>query len=63
MAERHSGRPVMILYCNGGGEYTRTEFQNYLTGCEVKQFKTNAYKLLKNGVAEGVNRTLLNMVP
>lgn len=61
-AKRHTGRRIKLLYCDGGGEYSSLAFENYLLEKGIKHFTTNSYTPQQNGIAERMNRTLLNMV-
>ena len=62
MVERETGRALKTLRFDNGGEYTSSEFQLYLK----KEGITHEFTVLRspeqNGVAERLNRTLLEAV-
>ena len=60
-AERHGECKVKTLRSDQGGEYTSTQFQNYLKECGIKQEFTVARTPQQNGRAERLNRTLMDM--
>jgi hypothetical protein len=54
-------RPGIInLYCDNGGEYTSKEFDNYVKSQGTNQKKTIRDTPQLNGVAERMNRTILD---
>ena len=61
LAERHGECKVKTLRSDQGGEYTSTQFQNYLKDCGIKQEFTVARTPQQNGRAERLNRTLMDM--
>ena len=61
-AETHSGEKVKTLRTDNGGEYTSNEFQNYLEQNGIIHQPTVAYSPQQNGVAERMNRTLMDLV-
>jgi transposase InsO family protein len=62
-AETETGKRVKILRSDGGGEYIGSAVTEYLKGKGiVKQELTTADTPQHNGVAERMNRTLLNNV-
>ena len=61
-AETHSGQKLKILRTDNGGEYTSNEFQNYLEQNGIVHQPTVAYSPQQNGVAERMNRTLMDLV-
>nr|GEU47645.1 hypothetical protein [Tanacetum cinerariifolium] len=50
---------IKCLRTNNGGEYTNDEFDSFRRHKEIKRQFTTAYTPQKNGVAERMNRTLL----
>jgi hypothetical protein len=58
--ERQSGRSVRVLRTDNGGEYLSREFKQYLEQCGIKHQLTIPYTPEQNGVAERLNRTLLD---
>ena len=61
-AETHTGRKVKILRTDRGGEYLSTEFKSYLDANGTQHQLTTAYTPQQNGVAERLNRTLIDLV-
>lgn len=59
MIERQSGRKLKILRTDNGGEYTSNEFQAYLKRQGIKHETTIPKTPEQNGVAERMNRTLV----
>ncbi len=56
-----TNRPgIANLYCNNGGEYTSKEFDDYVASLGTNQKKTIGNTSALNGVAERMNRTLMN---
>ena len=62
LAETHSGRKIKTLRTDNGGEYTSKEFQLYLEQHGIVHQPTVAYSPQQNGVAERMNRTLMELV-
>ena len=62
LAETHSGRKIKTLRTDNGGEYTSKEFQLYLEQHGIVHQPTVAYSPQQNGVAERMNRTLMDLV-
>ena len=62
MVEKSSGRKVKVLRSDNGGEYTGRELQDYLKREGVRHELTVPKTPKQNGVAEQMNRTLLEMV-
>jgi len=60
--ERQTGLELKRLHSDNGGEYCSTEFRDFLTSHGIEHQRTCAYTPQQNGVAERMNRTLLNMV-
>ena len=61
-AETHSGEKIKTLRTDNGGEYTSNEFQSYLEQNGIAHEPTVAYSPQQNGVAERMNRTLMDLV-
>jgi hypothetical protein len=58
--ERITGRKLKRLHSDNGGEYSSKEFNDYLQQHGIEHKFTTAYSPQENGVAERLNRTLLN---
>ncbi|CDF33464.1 unnamed protein product [Chondrus crispus] len=61
-AQTHTGRKVKVLRTDRGGEYLSTEFKSYLDSNGTQHQLTTAYTPEQNGVAERLNRTLIDLV-
>ena len=62
MVERESGHRLKTLRTDNGGEYTSTEFKEYLEAEGVRHELTIPKTPEQNGVAERMNRTLVEAV-
>ena len=62
MVEKSTGRSLKVLRTDNGGEYTSREFEEYLRKEGIKHELTIPKCPQQNGVAERLNRTLLDMV-
>ena len=62
MVERSTGRKVIALRTDNGGEYTSVEFQSYLRKEGIKHEFTVPRTPEQNGVVERLNRTLMDSV-
>ena len=62
MVERSTGRKLKTLRTDNGGEYTSTEFANYLRSEGVRHELTVPKTPEQNGVAERMNRALIETV-
>uniref|UniRef100_T1IYA2 Endonuclease n=1 Tax=Strigamia maritima TaxID=126957 RepID=T1IYA2_STRMM len=60
--ERLSGYKIKTIRTDRGGEFTAGEFEDFLTSQGMTIQRTNSYCPEMNGVAERVNRTVLNSV-
>ncbi len=58
----NSGSRLKALRTDNGGEYLSTEFKNYLAENGIEHQLTVAYTPQQNGVAEWMNRTLVDLV-
>ena len=62
LAQTHTGRKLKILRTDRGGEYLSKEFESDLSSKGTQHQFTTAYTPQQNGVAERLNRTLVNLV-
>ena len=62
LVEKSSGRMIKTLRTDNGGEYISTEFNLYLTKEGIKHELTIPHTPQQNGVAERLNRTLIEGV-
>jgi len=58
LVENNTGRTIKCLRTDNGGEFTSKEFENYCKDAGIERHKTTVYTQ-QNGVAERMNRTLL----
>ena len=63
MVERTLGHKVKVLHTNNGGEYTSTEFKEYLKRAGFHHELTIPKTAEQNRVAKRMNRTLMETVP
>ena len=61
-AQTHTGRKIKVLRSDQGGEYVSDEFQTHLNEAGTQHQMTPACTPEQNGVAERLNRTLMNLV-
>ena len=61
VAENESGSPIKALRTDNGGEYMGRMFQEYLMQHGIKHQTTAPYTPEQNGVAERMNRTIMEM--
>ena len=59
-AENSTGNKIKTLRTDNGGEYITKEFGAYLKVCGIRKEDTVPYTPQQNGVAERMNRTLMN---
>ena len=59
LVEKQSGRDLKILRSDNGGEYTSTEFTQYCSAEGIMRHFTTPGDPQSNGVAERMNRTLM----
>ena len=57
--ENESGMKIRSMRADRGGEYLSGEFKHYLKKCGIRSEFTAAYSPQQNGVAERMNRTLM----
>ena len=62
MVEKSCGGKLKVLRSDNGGEYTGREFQEYLKAEGVRHELTVPKTPQQNGVAERLNRTLVEMI-
>ena len=62
MLERCSGHKLKVLRTDNGGEYTSTEFKEYLKEEGIRHELTIPKTPEQNGVAERMNRTFVEAV-
>lgn len=62
LVEKSTGRTLKALRTDNGGEYTSAEFEKYLKSEGVRHERTVPKTPEQNGVAERMNRTLIEMV-
>ena len=61
-AEGTSGELIGVLHTDCGGEYMSREFKRYLVHQKIEHEETCAHSPEQNGVAEGLNQTLMEKV-
>jgi transposase InsO family protein len=61
-AELETGQKMKVLYSDGGGKYLAGHLQQYLQERSIKHKITTANMPQHNGMAERLNRTLLDKV-
>eukprot|EP00253_Pinus_taeda_P022102 PITA_22102 len=59
MVEKRIGKSIKCLRTNNGGEFTSSEFEQYCKDEGIVRHKTVVYTPQQNGVAEHMNRTLM----
>jgi hypothetical protein len=62
LIENLSERKIKILRSDNGGEYTSKEFVSFCKDVEIKRELTTPYNPQQNGVVEGKNRTIMEVV-
>lgn len=58
-AELQTGEKIQCLRTDGGGEYNSTEFKSFLADAGIQHQQTAANSPQQNGVAERINRTII----
>lgn len=58
-AEKQTERFIKVVRSDGGGEYTSNEFQQFFKENGIQHQKTNPYTPQQNGIAERMNRTIV----
>ena len=61
MIERQSGKLLMVLGTDGGGEYTSREFEDFYEKCGIQHAVTTLYTPQQNGLAKRRNKIVLDM--
>ena len=59
LVEKSSGHQVKVLRTDNGGEYTSTQFEDFLKAEGIRRERTVPKTPQQNGVAERLNRTLV----
>eukprot|EP00253_Pinus_taeda_P017465 PITA_17465 len=59
LVENSTGRTIKCLRTDNGGEFTSKEFDSYCKDAGIERHKTTVYTPQQNGVAERMNKTLL----
>ena len=62
MVERETGRKIKVLRTENGGKYMSNIFQQHLQQCGIQHQLSTACTLQQNGVAERLNRILVELV-
>ena len=62
LAENQCNAKIKILLTDNGTEYTNKKFEQYLADCGIQHQKTTPYTPEQNGVAELINRTIIEQV-
>ena len=62
LSHTHTGRKIKVLRTDRGGEYLSKDFESDLSSKGTQHQFTTAYTPEQNGVAERLNRTLINLV-
>ena len=62
LVEIERGKKLKVLHTGGGGEYTSTEFEHFLQSAGIGHEQTVPKTPEQNGVAERMNRTLVESV-
>ena len=62
LVEKSSGRKLKTIRTDNGGEYTSTAFEEYLTSEGIRHERTIPRTPEQNGIAERMNRTLVETV-
>ncbi|KAL0283401.1 UNVERIFIED_CONTAM: Retrovirus-related Pol polyprotein from transposon TNT 1-94, partial [Sesamum angustifolium] len=63
LVENQTGKKLKVLRTDNGLEFCNQSFSNLCDECGIKRHKTNPYTPQQNGVAERMNRTLLEKIP
>ena len=59
LVENQSEKKIKVLRTNNGGEFCGNEFEDFCKKCGIARQKTTPYTPQQNGVAERMNRTLM----
>lgn len=61
LVEKQTGKRIKYLQSDNGGEYCNIDFDNYLADQGIRRRLTIPHTPQQNGIAERMNRTLLNV--
>ena len=59
MVENQTEKKIKVLRTDNGGEFCGNEFEEFCKKCGIARQKTTPYTPQQNGVAERMNRTLM----
>lgn len=59
LVENQTGKKIKILRSDNGGEFVNKKMFDYLTKCGIKHHRSVPYNPQQNGVAERMNRSLI----
>lgn len=59
-AEKYTGFEIKMLRTDGGGEFINAQFKQYMEWMNIDSQTTTPYSPAQNGVAERMNRTILD---
>ena len=59
LVENQTEKKIKVLRTNNGGEFCRKEFEEFCKKCGIAWQKTTPYTPQQNGVAERMNKTLM----
>ena len=59
MVELQDGKKIKCLKIDNGGEFCSNDFDTFCKDCSIKREKTTPYSPQQNGVAERMNKTLM----
>ena len=59
LVENQTGKKIKVLRSDNGGEFCEKEFENFCRECGIARQKTTPYTPQQNGVAERMNRSLM----
>ena len=59
LVENQTGKKIKVLRSDNGGEFCEKEFEKFCRECGIARQKTTPYTPQQNGVAERMNRSLM----
>ena len=59
LVENQTNKKIKVLRTDNGGEFCSREFEQFCKQCGIVKQKTTPYTPQQNGVAERMNKTLL----
>ena len=59
LVENQTEKKIKVLRTDNGGEFCKKEFEEFCKKCGIARQKTTPYTPQQNGVAERMNRTLM----